>query len=123
MTTAIDNPAAATVPEHAGWFDDAHRIIEIARTPGLPIPQISGTQASFNFTHITHARDAREAVALAETILSYALKADFEPRPVPQVGSSAHYILSAYMGSGLRVDIVARAGIFDGEREPVGMVA
>jgi hypothetical protein len=98
---------------HPARFRDAHAVLDIAETPGLPFPQISSTQAAFHFTNITHARDAREAVALAETVLSYALNVEFAPRPVPRAGSSAHYILSAYMASGLRVDIVAKAGIFD----------
>ena len=101
---------------HAAWFDYVRTLLaatEAAR-PGLPLPQIASTLAAFHYTHIVHAEDAREAVATAETILSYALRVEFEPRPVPAIGSSDHYILSAYMPSGLRVDIVAKAGIFDG---------
>jgi hypothetical protein len=114
MTTLTDTPPLAAAPEHARWFADARRILDVTEvTPGLPLPSIGATLAAFNFTGITHAREAAEAVALAETVLSYALKTDFTPRPVPRIGSSAHYILSAYMPSGLRVDIVARAGIFD----------
>lgn len=100
---------------HAGWFRDVRAILSVTEsTPGLPLPSIGSTQAAFNFTGITHAEDACEAVILAETVLSHALWAEFTPRPVPQIGSAAHYILSAYMPSGLRVDIVAKAGIFDG---------
>lgn len=115
-----------TTTDHAKWFDDAHRLIEVAKTPGLPLPQISATMADFRYTDITHPEDAREAVILAETILSHALRVEFEPRGVPRNGSSAYYVLSAYMPSGLRVDIVARAGIFDGapvSREPIGAAA
>lgn len=102
--------------EHAAWFADVRRLIDITEvTPGLPLPSVGSTLAAFNFTHITHARDAAEAVALAETVLSYALGADFRPKDMPRIGSSAHYVLEAYMPSGLRVDIVARAGIFDGQ--------
>jgi hypothetical protein len=52
---------------------------------------------------------------MAETLLSYSLRVEFSPRPVPRIGSAGHYVLSAYMPSGLRVDIVARAGIFADE--------
>lgn len=101
---------------HAAWFDDVRAVLSAteAGRPGLPLPQISATLAAFHFTNITHADDAREAVALAETLLSYSLRIEFAPRDVPRTGSSAHYILSAFMPSGLRVDIVAKAGIFDG---------
>jgi hypothetical protein len=106
-------------PEHAGWFRDVRAILRAAEavTPGLPalpLPRIAGTMAAFHYTDIPHAEDAREMVATAETILSYALKVEFAPRDVPPNGSTAYYVLSAYLPSGLRVDIVARAGIFDG---------
>jgi hypothetical protein len=110
---------------HAGWFRDVRAILKAveAASPGpqgsrgLPLPQISSTLAAFNFTNIPHAEDARLMVAVAETILSYALVVEFDPRPVPASGSTGHYVLSAYMPSGLRVDIVARAGIFGGAPE------
>jgi hypothetical protein len=103
---------------HAGWFRDVHRILEITEvTPGLPLPSVGSTLAAFYFTAITHAEDAAEAVILAETVLGYALQVEFAPRDTPPIGSAAHYVLSAYMPSGLRVDIVARAGIFGGQDE------
>ncbi len=105
--------------EHAGWFRDVHAIIEIAKTPGLPLPSVSGTQASFNYTHIAYAEDAREAVALAETILSYALHVEFRQDDPPQVGSSRHYVRVAYLPSGLPLSIVALARHFDGADGPV----
>jgi len=116
MTVTTDRPASAgQVNEHAGWFTDVRAVLRAveAAGPGLPLPQIASTLAAFHFTDITHAEDAREAVAMAETLLSYALKLEFAPRTVTPVGSSGHYILSAYMPSGLRVDIAAKAGIFD----------
>ena len=116
MTIITDTPAPpGATNEHAGWFADVRRILKATEAAGigLPLPQISGTLATFHFTGITHAKDAREAVAMAETLLSYQLLGEFTPRPVPAIGSSAHYVLSAWMPSGLRVDIVARAGIFD----------
>ena len=118
--TITDTPAPPGVTnEHAGWFQDVRAVLRAteAAAPGspcLPLPSIASTLAAFSFVNIPHAEDAREMVATAETILSYALKVEFRPRPVPAIGSAAHYVLSAYMPSGLRVDIVAKAGIFDG---------
>jgi hypothetical protein len=100
---------------HATWFDDVHRIVDVVReTSGLPLPCITGIQAAFHFTDIVHAQDAARAVVRAETVLTCELGLTFEPRDTPRIGSAEHYILSAYMLSGLRVDIVAKAGIFDG---------
>lgn len=111
-------------------YDDAALIIKLAKiTPGLPFPGVSAIQAVFHFTSIVRAEDARRAVAWAETILSHELGLDFKPRDVPRIGSSDHYVLTAKMPSGLRVDIVAKAGIFDGHdapagaREPIGAAA
>lgn len=102
--------------DHPGKFEDAIRILQVAQdTHGLPFPSVCSTSAAFNFTHIVHAQDACESVILAETILCHALKTEFAPRDVPRTGSSAHYILSAYLPSGLRLDLVARAGIFADE--------
>jgi hypothetical protein len=100
--------------EHAGWFRDVHLLLDVTQvTPGLPLPSVSKDVAAFHYTAITHDRDAAEAVADAETVLSYALKVNFEPRRPDPVGSARYYILSAYMPSGLRVDIVAAAQVFD----------
>jgi hypothetical protein len=105
--------------EHAGWFRDVHRLLDVTQvTPGLPLPSVSKDLAAFNYTSITHDRDAAQAVADAETVLSYALRVNFEPRRPDPVGTATYYILSAYMPSGLRVDIVARARVFDGQDAP-----
>lgn len=112
--------------EHAGWFRDVRALLDITeRSPGLPLPRIGATEAAFHYTSIVHAKDAAEAVALAETVLSYALRVEFQPRRPEPVGSTRYYILSAYMASGLRVDIVAGAGVFDSvpARETVGAAA
>lgn len=106
--------------EHAGWFRDVHRILDVTEvTTGLPLPQIGSTLAAFNFTDITHAQDAAKAIVKAETVLAYHLGLEFEKRDTPRIGSAGHYILSAYMRSGLRVDLVAKAGIFD-EQDTAG---
>lgn len=99
--------------EHEGWFEDAHNLLTIAQgTPGLPLPAISATCASFNYTCITHAEDARESVAMAETFLSYAFRVEFQRNDPPQVGSARHYMLTAYLPSGLPLSIVAKAEHF-----------
>lgn len=107
----------------SGRFADARRILEVAEHnhgtgPDLPFPSICRDLAAFNFTHIIHAKDAAESVARAEMILSYELGVEFEPRPVPRIGSAEHYILEAFMPSGLRVDIVAKAEHMSARRDP-----
>ena len=97
-------------PEHTGWFRDIRRILEIVEvTPGLPIPNISKDRAAFRFTGITHAADAAEAVATAETILSYALHLTFVRADALAGDDTMRYIIEAPMPSGLAVDIVAKA--------------
>lgn len=106
-------------PEHAGWFADARRVIDVAEvTPGLPLPAIGSTTAAFNYTGIAHPEDAAEAVAAAETILSYALDVTFEYKDTPRIGSAAHYVLAGFMKSGLEVDIVAKAEHMAARRIP-----
>ena len=95
--------------EHPARYRDAHHVLDIAEVPGLPFPHISADRATFYFTAITHARDAAEAVAEAETILSYALHLTFVRREALAGDDTVRYILEAFMPSGLAVDIVARA--------------
>ena len=100
--------------EHAGWFRDVRRILDVAEvTPGLPLPRIYATRAAFHYNGITHHEDAAEAVALAKTILSYALDVTFVRREATAGDDTPRYILTAFMASGLAVDIVARAGCMD----------
>ena len=99
-----------TTNEHAGYWRDVRRIIDIAEvTPGLPIPSTSATRAVFDYRSITHATDTAEAVATAETILSYALHLTFVRREALAGDDTVRYILEAFTPSGLAVDIVARA--------------
>ena len=106
-------------PDHAGWFRDVHRVLEVVEvTPGLPVPNISSERAAFRFTGITHARDAAEAVACAETILSYALHLTFVRREALAGDDTMRYILEAFMPSGLAVDIVAKAEHMSAQRDP-----
>jgi hypothetical protein len=106
---------------HAAWFRDVRRILEVTEvTPGLPLPRIGGTRASFHFTAITHAAEAAEAVALAETILGYVLHVAFKVRQVPAGDDTLRYILEGYMpDSGLMVAIVAKAEHMQAPRPPV----
>lgn len=111
--------------DHAAWFRDVHRILSVVEvTPGLPLPRIGGQRASFHFTCITHAADAAEAVALAETILSYALHVTFAVREAVAGDDTRRYILEGSMpDSGLMVAIVAKAEHMGARRELKAMAA
>jgi hypothetical protein len=101
--------------ERSGVFRDARLILDIAEvTPGIPFPCISSDRATFFFVGCAHAKEAAEAVADAREILGYALKAEFCPRRT-QAGSTSHYVLTALLASGLRVEIVALAEHIDGK--------
>lgn len=113
----MSTPAA---PGHPGYWRDVRRIWDITEvTPGLPVPAISSTRAVFDYRRITHAADAAERVALAETILSYALNLTFARREALAGDDTLRYILEAFMPSGLAVDIVARAEHMQHEPAPV----
>ena len=118
-----------STPGHAGYWQDVRLIWDLAEhTPGLPVPSISATRAAFHYNGITHAKDAAESVALAETILSYALHLTFARREAMAGDDTVRYILEAFMPSGLAVDIVAKAEHMQGRpvmvsRELAGTVA
>ena len=102
----MNDPSTGT---HAGYWDEVRRIWDIAQvTPGLSIPSISHARAVFDYRSITHAEQSAEAVATAETILSYALCLTFERRTAMAGDDTERYILEAFMPSGLAVDIVAK---------------
>jgi hypothetical protein len=104
-----------TKPEHAGWFADVRRLLDVTETtPGLPLPRIAPDRVTFFFVGIAHAPEAVTAVRCAETALRCALLVAFYPRRT-QDGYRAHYILTAFLPSGLQVDIVALAEHFDGQ--------
>jgi len=99
-----------TAPEHTGYWRDIRLIWDLAEhTPGLPVPSTCATRAVFDYRAVTHARDAAESVATAETILSYALHLTFVRREALAGDDTLRYILEAFMPSGLAVDIVAKA--------------
>ena len=109
---------------HAGYWDEVRRIWDIAQvTPGLPIPQISATRAVFDYRRITHARDAAESVARAETILSYELSLTFERADAMAGDDTMRYILRAFLPSGLAVDIVAKSAHMAASRPQLASAA
>lgn len=110
--------------EHAERFEDAALVLKLAKiTPGLPFPHISGQRAVFHFNGITHALEAAEAVADAETILSYALDLTFARADAMAGDDTMRYILRGYMTSGFAVDIVAKAEHMSVRREPAAVAA
>jgi hypothetical protein len=109
--------------DHARWFADVRRIIDLAEvTPGLPIPFISRDRASFYFTAIAHAGDAREAMTAASTVLSYALGVEFTGRAAPAM-NTRHYALEALLPSGLLVALVGKAEHMAAEEAAAAAVA
>ncbi len=102
----------------AARFADASRVLDLAaHTPGVPFPSLSRTEAAFFFVGITDGKEARAAVAQTETVFRFALRVTFETRRT-QVGSSRHYIRTAGLPSGLKVELVALAEHFDGQDAP-----
>ncbi len=113
-----------SITDHARWFADIRRLLDITEvTPGLPLPRIAPERATFFYVGITHAADARESVRTAEMILGYALGVAFIARRTTPAGSSAHYILTAVLPSGLQVDLVGLAEHFDGQDEDASQFA
>ena len=115
----------SSTTDHAAWFRDVRRLLDVTEvTCGLPLPRIGGQRASFHFTGITHAAAAAEAVADAETILSYALHVTFAVREAPAGDDTLRYILEGFMpDSGLAVAIVAKAEHMAARREFVAVAA
>ena len=106
-------------PGHAGYWQEIRLIWKLAEfTPGLPVPTISATRAVFDYRRTVHAADTAEAVALAETLLGYALNLTFAPRMAMAGDDTERYILEGFLPSGLAVDIVARAEHMAARRVP-----
>lgn len=108
----------------AARYRDAHHILNLAEDT-LPFPKLSEDRATFFFVGLP-ADEAPQAVADAQTILSYGLNAAFLPRRT-KLGSTAHYILTAVLPSGMKVELVALGEHFAADREvapvPAGSVA
>lgn len=98
--------------ERAARISDAQHLLHLtARFPRLPFPSIAPYLASFQFTHLTDAAVAAEAVRAAEGILSRQLKTTFAGRYPEPTGSAAYYQRTAELTSGLFVYITARAEV------------
>lgn len=109
----IRREAAGADPD-AGRYADAHRIMHLAQeVPGIPFPSICRDRATFFFTALPD-DEAAEAIRTAGTILGYALGVTFEPRRTEAHGVR-HDILTAELGSGLKVDLAARAQYAGGQ--------
>jgi hypothetical protein len=110
----IRRRAAGADPD-ARRYADVHRILHAAEvTPGIPFPHTDGDRAVFFFVGITDPDEAAEALLAAETVLGYALRTSFEPRWT-EAHDVRHYILTATLPSGLKVDLVARAQYTGGQ--------
>ena len=107
---------ARTHPDDAR-FDDADRILKVARTTkGFPFPSVCKDRAVFFFLADPDAAETRKALYRAETLLRCALLVRFEPRRT-QAGSTTHYILTAKLPSGMLIDLVTLAEFIDGQDE------
>jgi hypothetical protein len=113
----MDYPSAC---EHSGWFRDVRAIIDLSEVVhGLPLPTISPDRATFRFTGITHAEDARSALDCAKTILEAGLGVVFPEDPVPfEAGSAKRSVYTALMPSGLEICLVAWTKHLDGGEAP-----
>jgi hypothetical protein len=103
-----------------GRYLDAHRILTVAEGV-LPFPQLSRDRATFYFVGLP-ADEAPQAVRDAQTVLGYGLNAAFIPRRT-RLGSSSHYILTAVLASGMKVELVALAEHVSDEDSPVREMA
>lgn len=94
----------------AAWAADARRFITLTESyPALPVPQISAGLAAFHYTGITDPDVAREAAEAAEAILGRELGVTFTDKDVPRIGSMCNWVREAFLPSGMRVSIVAKA--------------
>ena len=100
-------------------FADRRRVDDIAdSTPGLPVPALTAALAVFDYRSIPHAEVAREAVAHAVAALSDALGVTFSPPREEIAGDFApRYLREAWLASGLKVVIISRVSLADGQDE------
>jgi hypothetical protein len=111
MTSTTAPPAApAGTRRDARLYQDLHGILGIVQvTPGLPRWSVCEDLAAFFFAGLP-ADDVPQAFRDAETVLAYAFGAVFETRRPEPVGSTRHFIRTAELPSGLKVELVALAG-------------
>ena len=105
-----------TTGSRAGYLGDVRRVWDLIEiTPGLPVPFISPDRAAFYFTNIVHPEDARQAVADAETVLSYAFgDVPFTHDRIEQAGSTRRYVYEALLPSGLVLALTVKAEHVEG---------
>lgn len=111
----------------AGVFRDIHALYDLVeRVPGLPLPTVSPSRATFDYRHVVYATDAREAVRCAMGVLVYAFSTrDFilafaAERTETAGDGTPRYVLDAVLESGLTVTLISRfaQGADVDEREP-----
>lgn len=102
-----------------GVFRDVHAIYDLVEiTPGLPWPTTSPARAVFDYRHVVHAEDAREAVDCAAAVLTFTFAAEFGPERTEVNGADGpRYLLEALLPSGLTLVIISRVSLAD---EPAG---
>ena len=106
-------------PNHPGRDPrhiDAHHILVLAEGV-LPFPNLSRDRATFYFVGLP-ASESPQAIRDAETVLSYGLGIPFIPRRT-KLGSASHYILTAELASGMKVELVALGEHIKDEDAPV----
>ena len=112
MTTLTDHPAArapAGTMRDARLYRDLHGILGIVQvTPGLPRWSVCEDLAAFFFAGLP-ADEVPQAFRDAETVLGYAFGVTFRNRKPEPVGSTAHFIRTAELPSGLTLELVALA--------------
>lgn len=94
-------------------FRDRRRVDDIAEvTPGLPVPTLTAARATFDYRHVVHAEDAREAVSCAAEILGHAFGiGTFAERTEMAGDDTPRHILEALLPSGLTLVIVSRVTV------------
>ena len=96
------------VPEHAGKVREIIRIYQIvAVTAGLPMPITGPDRASFWFSGIVHAEDARSAVRSAQRIFADALGAAWSHHDV-WTDNGPRRMYEALLPSGLMIVLTAK---------------
>jgi hypothetical protein len=109
MTITTAPLAPAGTRRDARLYRDLHGILGLVQvTPGLPRWSICEDLAAFFFAGLP-AEEVPQSLRDAETVLSYATGATFETRKPDPIGSTRHFIRTAELPSGLRLELVALA--------------
>lgn len=98
-----------SAPEHAGKIREIIRIYQIVMvTAGLPMPITGPDRASFWFSNIVHAEDARASVATARRIFADAFGAAFSYHDV-ETDNGTRRMYEALLPCGLMIVLTAKA--------------